>query len=69
VATFGEHCYNTTYHMSIGMTPFKDLYGYDSPTFVDQVFGDNITPKDKYWVHKTQDIVWTLNKNLQMAQN
>jgi hypothetical protein len=22
----GEYCYNTTYHMSIGMSPFQDLY-------------------------------------------
>ena len=25
----GEFCYNTTFHMSIGMSPFKALYGYD----------------------------------------
>jgi len=24
---------NTTYHMSIGMSPFMALYGYDAPTF------------------------------------
>jgi hypothetical protein len=34
----GEHCYNTTFHMSIGMTPFRALYGYDAPTLVDLVF-------------------------------
>jgi hypothetical protein len=37
----GEHYYNTTFHMSIGMTPFQALYGYDASTFVDQIFGDN----------------------------
>ena len=26
----GEYCYNSTYHMSIGMPPFRDLYGYDA---------------------------------------
>jgi hypothetical protein len=31
----GEHCYNTTFHMSIGMTPFRALYGYDAPTLID----------------------------------
>jgi hypothetical protein len=65
----GEHCYNTTYHMSIGMTPFRYLYGYDVPTFVDRVFGDNRAPKAKYWVQESQDILRTLKKNLQMAQN
>lgn len=37
----GEYCYNTTHHMSIGMTPFCALYGYDALTFVDIVFGDS----------------------------
>jgi hypothetical protein len=31
----GEYCYNTTYHMSIGMSPFRALYRYDPLTFVD----------------------------------
>jgi hypothetical protein len=43
----GDHCYNTTFHMSIGMTPFKALYGYDAPTLTDLVFGDNRAPKAK----------------------
>jgi hypothetical protein len=34
----GEHCYNTSFHMSIGMTPFRELYRYDAPTLVDLVF-------------------------------
>jgi hypothetical protein len=37
----GEHCYDTTFPISIGMTPFKALYGYDAPTLVDLVFGDS----------------------------
>jgi hypothetical protein len=37
----GEHCYNTTFHMSIGMTPFRALYGYDAPTLIDLVFGES----------------------------
>jgi hypothetical protein len=55
----GEHCYNTTYHMSIGMTPFRALYGYDAPTFVDQIFGDNRAPKAKDWIQESQDILRT----------
>jgi hypothetical protein len=65
----GEHCYNTTYHMLIGMTPFRALYGYDAPTFVDRVFGDNREPKAKDWVQESQDILRTLKENLEMAQN
>ena len=34
----GEFCYNTTFHMSIGMSPFKEIYGYDASTFIDHIF-------------------------------
>ena len=44
----GEFCYNTTFHMSIGMSPFKELYGYDALNFVEMIFGDSISPKAKY---------------------
>jgi hypothetical protein len=50
VVSFGEHCYNTTYHMSIDMTPFQALYGYDAPSFVDLEFGDRRDPKAKDWI-------------------
>jgi hypothetical protein len=43
----GEHCYNTTHHMFIGMTPFQALYGYDAPCVVDLAFGDSKAPKAK----------------------
>lgn len=46
----GEFCYNTTHHMSIGMTPFHTLYGYDALTFVDVIFKDSRAPKAKDWV-------------------
>jgi hypothetical protein len=46
----GEHYYNTAHHMSIGMTPFRALYGYDGPSFVDLEFGDRRAPKAKDWM-------------------
>ena len=46
----GEFCYNTIFHMSTGMSPFKELYGYYAPTFSDMIFGDSRAPKTKYWV-------------------
>jgi hypothetical protein len=49
----GEHRYNTTYHMSISMTLFRALYGYDAPSFVDLVFGDNRAPKAKDWIKES----------------
>jgi hypothetical protein len=65
----GEHFYNTTYHISIKMTPFKSLYGYDTTTFVDREFGDSRAPKAKDWIQETRDILQALKDNLQMAQN
>jgi hypothetical protein len=35
----GEYCYYTTYHMSIRMSPFKALHGYDTPSLMETVFG------------------------------
>ena len=45
--------------MSIKMTPFKALYGYEVLNFVDLVFEDSRAPKEKGWV---------LKENLQAAQ-
>ena len=33
----GDFFYNTTFHMSIGMSPFKSLYGYDASTFIEHI--------------------------------
>jgi hypothetical protein len=41
--------YNTTY-MSIRMSPFRALYGYNAPSFVETVFGDSKVPRAKEWV-------------------
>jgi hypothetical protein len=64
-----EHCYNTTFHMSIGMTPFRALYGYDAPTLIDLIFGDNRAPKAKDWIVESRKILKVLKENLQTAQN
>ena len=52
----GEFCYNTTFHMSIGMSPFKALYGYDASNFIDHIFGDRRAPKAKDWIEECQEI-------------
>jgi hypothetical protein len=65
----GEHCYNTTFHMSIGMTPFRALYGYDAPTLVDLVFWESRAPKAKDWIIESQEILKLLKENLQTTQN
>ena len=60
----GEHCYNTTYHMSIGMAPFRALYGYDAPSFADRAFGGSRAPLAKDWIEESQDILRVLKNNL-----
>jgi hypothetical protein len=65
----GEYCYNTTHHLSIGMSPFKDLYSYDPLTFVEIVFGDSRAPMAKEWILESQDILIELKDNLHRAQN
>jgi hypothetical protein len=65
----GEHCYNTTFHMSIGMTPFRALYGYDAPTLIDLVFGESRAPKAKDWITKSHESLKLLKENLQTTQN
>jgi hypothetical protein len=60
----GENFYNTTFHMSIGMTPFRALYGYDAPTLIDLVFGERGSPKAKDWITKSQEIHKLLKENM-----
>jgi hypothetical protein len=64
-----EYCYNTTYCMSIGMSPFKALNSYDPLTFVEIVFGDSRVPMAKEWIQESQDILKELEDHLQRAQN
>ena len=59
----GEHCYSTTYHMTIRMTPFRALYGYDASTFADRIFGDTRAPKAKEWIQEGQDILKILREH------
>jgi hypothetical protein len=65
----GEYCYNATYHMSIKMSPFRAFYGYDAPTFVETLFGDNRVSVAKDWVEESQRILWEVKENLQTTQN
>lgn len=64
-----EYCYNTTHHMSISMTPFRALYGYDALSFVDIVFGDSHDPKAKDWILDSQGILKALKDNLVATKN
>jgi hypothetical protein len=63
----GEYCYNTTYHMSIGMSPFRALYNYGPLSFVEIVFSDNMAPMVQDWIQQSQDILKEFKYHLQRA--
>jgi hypothetical protein len=65
----GEYFYNTTQHMSIGMSPFRALYSYDPLSFVDIAFGDSRAPMVQDWIQQSQDILMELKDHLQRVQN
>jgi hypothetical protein len=65
----GEYYYNTTYHMSIRMSPFRALYGYDAPSFVETVFGVSRVPGAKEWVEESQRILRAVKENLQTTED
>ncbi|KAH9313298.1 hypothetical protein KI387_028333, partial [Taxus chinensis] len=64
-----DFCYNTTHHMSIGMSSFKALYGYDANSFIDVMMTDNRVPSAQELVQQSMDIVKSLKENLHHAQN
>ena len=53
----GEYCYNSTYHMSIQMTPFRALYGYEALSFIDLALQDSQAPLAKDWIMDQQYIL------------
>ena len=55
--------------MSIGMTPFRALYGYDALAFADVMFGASKDTRAKEWVQDVQDILQALKDNIATAQN
>lgn len=55
--------------MSMQMSPFMALYGYEAPSFLRLLFGDSRVPKAKDLLQESQDIMRSLKENLQKAQN
>lgn len=50
----GEYSYNSTYHLSIKISPFKALYGYDGPNFTNLIFDKGKVPKAQYFLQEYQ---------------
>ena len=55
--------------MSIGMSPFKALYGYEATTFGDLINQESRVPGAQDFIQKSIDIMKTLKDNLHHAQN
>lgn len=65
---WAEYWYNTAYHSSLGMTPFKAVYGRDPPTLVKYV----PTGNDPISIHdqllQRNYVLARLKQNLHKAQ-
>ena len=55
--------------MTIQMTPFMALYGYEAPSFLDLLLGDSRVPRAGELLQESKDIVATLRDNIARAQN
>lgn len=54
--------------MSIGMSPFKALYGYDATSFVDLILTRSRAPSAKDFIQQSNNILEALKENLREAQ-
>lgn len=64
-----EYYYNFTYRITIKMTPFRALYGYDAPSFLDLLLSDSKVPNVGDLQQENQDIMQTFRENIQKTQN
>ena len=55
--------------MSIQMSPFMALYGYEEPSFMDLLLSNSRVPSVGDLLQESQDIVKALKDNITKAQN
>lgn len=51
------------------MRPFKALYSYEVPSFLDFLLGDSRVPCARDLLQENQNIMITLRENIQKEQN
>ncbi|KAL4281717.1 hypothetical protein GQ457_03G008900 [Hibiscus cannabinus] len=66
---WAEYWYNTAYHASAGMTPFKALYGRDPPTILTYMDGDSTNTQLDQDLKERDQLLRELKQNLSRAQN
>ena len=64
---WAELCYNTSFHSSLAMSPFKAVYGRDPPSILDYIpQSTKIDVVDKLLIDR-QDLLLQLKHNLSQA--
>jgi hypothetical protein len=66
--SWAEFWYNTSFHTSIGMTPFKVVYGRDPPTLIRYEIHNNDPPLLQQLLTERDDTITALKANLTRAQ-
>lgn len=66
---WAEYWYNTSYHTSAGMTPFKELYGRDPPNVACYIMGSSSNDLVEAYLVDRDEIISLLKQNLIKAQN
>ena len=55
--------------MTIQMSPFMALYGYEAPSFLDLLLSDSRVPSAGGWLQESHDTMRALKENIAKAQN
>ncbi|PNY16670.1 Ty3/gypsy retrotransposon protein [Trifolium pratense] len=69
ILPMAEYWYNTTFHNSAGMTPFRALYGREAPTLIRYVAQTSDPPSVKEQLIQRDVIMDQLKQNLMRAQH
>ena len=68
VFAWAEYCYNTSFHSSLGMSPFKAVYGHDPPSILDYIPTTATIEVGDQLLTQRQDLLQQLKDNLVKAQ-
>ncbi|KAF5757863.1 putative nucleotidyltransferase, Ribonuclease H [Helianthus annuus] len=66
---WAEYSYNTGYHTSAGMTPFRVVYGREPPSLLPYVMGETKNADLEHQLLDRDDMLKLLRSNLQKAQD
>ncbi len=67
--SLAEWWYKTNYHTSLGTTPYRALYGVDSPSTLVAIESTATHPEVKEWTQEREMLTKELRDRLQVAQN